>query len=100
MDKIKEVVNNPALLEQKLKEFFNKVDADKKGFITHEQLKDAIILTGKELNLPKPEKEPTEEEKAQGRKIVDPDGSGKITFENFRKFSLIAIEEAKKRSKL
>ena len=100
MDKIKEVVNNPDLLEEELKKFFNKVDADKKGYITHEQYKEAVILTAKELNLPKPEKEPTEEEKAQAKKIVDPDGTGKITFENFRKFSLLAIEEAKKRGKL
>ena len=100
MDKIKEVVNNPARLEEELKKFFNKVDADKKGYITHEQYKEAVILTAKELNLPKPEKEPTEEEKAQAKKIVDPDGTGKITFENFRKFSLLAIEEAKKRGKL
>ena len=100
MDKIKEVVNNPSLLEEELKKFFNKVDADKKGYITHEQYKEAVILTAKELNLPKPEKEPTEEEKAQAKKIVDPDGTGKITFENFRKFSLLAIEEAKKRGKL
>ena len=100
MDKIKEVVNNPALLEEELKKFFNKVDVDKKGYITHEQYKEAVILTAKELNLPKPEKEPTEEEKAQAKKIVDPDGTGKITFENFRKFSLLAIEEAKKRGKL
>ena len=100
MDKIKEVVNNPALLEEELKKFFNKVDVDKKGYITPEQYKEAVILTAKELNLPKPEKEPTEEEKAQAKKIVDPDGTGKITFENFRKFSLLAIEEAKKRGKL
>ena len=100
MDKIKEVVNNPALLEEELKKFFNKVDADKKGYITPEQYKEAVILTAKELNLPKPEKEPTEEEKAQAKKIVDPDGTGTITFENFRKFSLLAIEEAKKRGKL
>jgi len=100
MDKIKEVVNNPALFDEKLKEFFNKVDTDKKGFISHEQLKQAIELTAKELNLPKPEKEPTAEEKEQAKKIVDPDGSGKITFENFKKFSKIAVEEAKKRGKL
>ena len=100
MDKIKEVVNNPARLEEELKKFFNKVDVDKKGYITPEQYKEAVILTAKELNLPKPEKEPTEEEKAQAKKIVDPDGTGKITFENFRKFSLLAIEEAKKRGKL
>ena len=30
MDKVKEVVNNPALLEEKLKEFYDKVDAEKK----------------------------------------------------------------------
>ena len=100
MDKVREVVNNPALLEEKLKEFFNKADVDKKGYITHEQYKEAAILTAKELNLPKPEKEPTPEELEQAKKIVDPEGNGKITFENFRKFSLVAIEEAKKRGKL
>ena len=100
MDKIKEVVADPAKLEEALKKAFEKLDADKKGYITLEALKEGMIKKAQELNLPKPEKEPTEEEKAQAKKIVDPDGSGKITFENFRKFSLVAIEEAKKRGKL
>jgi Ca2+-binding EF-hand superfamily protein len=50
--------------------------------------------------LPKPEREPTEEEKEKARKIADPDGTGKITFESFRTLSLAAIEEGKKRGKL
>ena len=70
MDKIKEVVNNPALLEEKLKEYFNKVDVDKKGYISHEALKQALENTAKELNLPKPEREPTEEEKEKAKKLL------------------------------
>jgi len=100
MDKIKEVVNNPALLEEKLKEFFNKVDVEKKGYITPEALKQAMENTAKELNLPKPEKEPTEEEKEQAKKVADPQGTGQITFEGFRNLSLAIIAEAKKRGKL
>ncbi len=100
MEKIKEIVNNPTLLEEKLKEFFNKVDVEKKGFITHEALKQAMENTAKELNLPKPEREPTAEEKEQARKVVDPQGTGQITFEGFRNLSLAIIAEAKKRGKL
>lgn len=100
MEKIKEIVNNPTLLEEKLKEFFNKVDVEKKGFITHEALKQAMENTAKELKLPKPEREPTAEEKEQARKIADPQGNGQITFEGFRNLSLGIIAEAKKRGKL
>ena len=100
MDKLKAIANDPAKLDEELKKAFEKMDVEKKGFISHEVLKTALIEQAKALGLPKPEKEPTEEEKAQAKKIVDPDGTGKITFENFRKFSLLAIEEAKKRGKL
>ena len=100
MEKIKEVVNNPALLEERLKSFYAKVDKSNKGYITHEELKVALETTAKELNLPKPEREPTEEEKEKGRKIADPDGTGKITFESFRKLALAAIEEGRKRGKI
>ena len=100
MDKIKEVVNNPALLEEKLKEFFAKVDKDNRGYITPDELKLAMEETGKRLNLPKPEKEPTEEEKEKAKKLCDPEGTGKINFEGFRRLSLAIIEEGKKRGKL
>ena len=100
MDKIKEVVNNPALLEEKLREFYDKVDTQKKGYITPDELQAAMKATAEKLNLPKPEREPTEEEKEQGRKLADPTGSGKITFEGFRALSLAIITEAKKRGKL
>ena len=100
MDKIKAVVNDPVKLEQVLKEKFDKVDAEHKGYITPEELKAALIEQAKALGLPKPEKEPTEEEKEKAKKIADPDGTGKITFENFKKLALAGIEKGKREGKL
>jgi len=100
MDKIKAVVNDPAKLQEELKKAFEKMDADKKGYISHEVLKAALIEQAKALGLPKPEKEPTEEEKAAARKIADPDGSGKITFENFVKLMEAGIKKAKEMGKI
>jgi Ca2+-binding EF-hand superfamily protein len=100
MDKIKAVVNDPAKLQEELKKAFEKMDADKKGYISHEVLKTALIEQAKALGLPKPEKEPTEEEKAAARKIADPDGSGKITFENFVKLMEAGIKKAREAGKI
>ena len=100
MDKIKAVVNDPAKLQEELKKAFEKMDAEKKGYISHEVLKTALIEQAKALGLPKPEKEPTEEEKAAARKIADPDGSGKITFENFLKLMEAGIKKAKEMGKI
>ena len=100
MDKIKEVVNDPAKLEKCLKEGFEKMDADKKGYVSHEVLKEALIAQAKALGLPKPEKEPTEEEKAKAKQIADPDGTGKITFENFKKLMHAGIEKGRKEGKI
>jgi Ca2+-binding EF-hand superfamily protein len=100
MDKLKAVVNDPAKLQEELKKAFEKMDAEKKGYISHEVLKTALIEQAKALGLPKPEKEPTEEEKAAARKIADPDGSGKITFENFVKLMEAGIKKAKEMGKI
>jgi Ca2+-binding EF-hand superfamily protein len=100
MDKLKAVVNDPAKLQEELKKAFEKMDAEKKGYISHEVLKNALIEQAKALGLPKPEKEPTEEEKAAARKIADPDGSGKITFENFVKLMEAGIKKAREMGKI
>ena len=100
MDKLKAVVNDPAKLEEELKKAFEKMDAEKKGYISHEVLKQALIEQAKALGLPKPEKEPTEAEKEAARKISDPDGSGKITYENFVKLMHAGIKKAKEMGKI
>ena len=100
MDKLKAIANDPAKLDEELKKAFEIMDTEKKGFISHEVLKAALIDQAKALGLPKPEKEPTEEEKEKAKKIADPDGSGKITFENFKKLMLAGIEKARAAGKL
>ena len=100
MDKLKAVVNDPAKLEEELKKAFEKMDADKKGYISHEVLKQALIDQAKALGLPKPEKEPTEAEKEAARKIADPDGSGKITYENFVKLMHAGIKKGRELGKI
>ena len=100
MDKIKEVVADPAKLEEALKKAFEKLDADKKGYITLEALKEGMIKKAKELNLPKPEKEPTEEDKEKARKIADPEGKNQVTYENFVKFFHALLQRAKEKGKI
>lgn len=100
MDKIKAVVNDPAKLEEELKKAFEKMDAEKKGYISHEVLKKALEEQAKALGLPKPEKEPTEAEKEAARKIADPDGSGKITYENFVKLMHAGIKKGRELGKI
>ena len=100
MDKLKAVVNDPAKLEEELKKAFEKMDAEKKGYISHEVLKQALIEQAKALGLPKPEKEPTEAEKEAARKIADPDGTGKITYENFVKLMHAGIKKGRELGKI
>ena len=100
MEKIKEVVADPAKLEEAFKKAFEKLDADKKGYISVEAIKEALIDQAKMLGLPKPEKEPTEEEKEKAKKIADPEGTGKVTYENFVKFIKVGIEKGKAQGKI
>ena len=100
MEKLKEVVNDPAKLEQALKQAFEKMDTEKKGWVTHEVLKEALIAQAKALGLPKPEKPPTEEEKEAAKKLADPEGTGKVTYENFVKLMHAGIKKARDAGKI
>ena len=98
MDKAKEIVNDPAKLEANLKQAWEKLDAQKQGFITFDVLKEGLKNQAKALGLP--ERQETEEEKANMKKLADPDGTGKITFENFMKLMKAGIEKMKAAGKL
>ena len=100
MDKVKEIVNDPAKLEEALKAAFAKMDAEKKGFITMDVLKAGLLEQGKLLGISKPEKEPTDAEKEAARKIADPDGTGKITYEGFFNLMKSQIQKARDMGKL
>ena len=98
MEKYKEIANDPAKLEASLKDTWAKI-AKGAPSITHEEFKVASIEFAKTLNLPKAP-EPTEAEKEAAKKLVDPNGTGKIDFEGFKKLVHAGIEKGKKEGKL
>ncbi len=101
-EKIKEIVNDPAKLEAKLKELWAKVDAKGEGSVPIDVLrakaeafaKDKGIMALPEFRMP------TEEERAKARQIADPNNTGKVDFEGFKKIAHAAIEKGKKEGKL
>jgi len=68
--------------EARLKELFDFLDADGKGYITHADLKSLAAELGKEV--------PDEKVKELISK-ADPTNSGKVTFQNFKTAMSVAI---------
>ena len=99
MDKAKELANDPAKLEAELKKAFEKMDSDKKGFVSYETLQAALVEQFKAMGLPQ-YKTPSKEEMEKIKQIIDPEGSGKITYENFAKLIQAQIQKAKAAGKL
>ena len=98
MEKYKEICNDPAKLEAHLKETWAKISKGAES-VTHEEFKVAAEEMAKTLNLPGMH-QPTEEEKAAAKKLVDPNGTGKINFEGFKALIQAAIAKGKKEEKI
>ena len=98
MEKCKEIMSDPAKLEAFLKDSWAKIDAKGEGAVTYEQYIAGANAISKSLGFPE-EKPPTEEEIAAAKKIADPNGTGKISFEGFKALMNAMIEEAKKEAK-
>ena len=98
MEKLKEIVADPAKLEAFLKDSWTKIDAKGEGAVTYEQYIAGADAICKELGLPE-EKPPTEEEIAAAKKVADPNGTGKVNYEGFKALMHAMIEEAKKEAK-
>ena len=99
MEKYKEIVNDPAKLEAAMKDAWAKIDAKGQGFVTHEEFRVAAEAMAKTMNLPGVQP-PTEEEKEKAKKLVDPDGTGKINYEGFVKLVKAGIEKGKREGKI
>ena len=99
MDKYKEIANDPAKLEAKLKEIWAKIDAKGEGSIPHAQFEAISRQLAQEANLPKGP-EPSAEEKEKIKKLVDPNNTGKITFEGFKTIVQAGIAKGKKEGKI
>ena len=99
MEKYKEIVNDPVKLEAHLKDTWAKLSKGQES-ITHEEFKAGAKELSKTLNLPADIKEPTDEEKEKAKKLVDPNGTGKITYEGFVRLVKAGIEKGKREGKI
>ena len=99
MEKYKEIANDPVKLEAALKDAWAKIDAKSAGFVTHEEFRTAAEAMAKTMNLPGVQPL-TDEEKAAAKKLVDPNGTGKITFEGFKALVQAGIAKGKKEGKI
>ena len=93
MDKAKEIISDPAKFEAAMNQAWEKLDPEKKGYTSYDAVRDALKDQAKAMGIP--EREPTPEEKEAAKKLADPEGTGKITKENFVKFIKFGIEKAR-----
>ena len=98
MDKAKEILADPAKFEAAMKQAWEKLDPEKKGYATYEAVKENLKAQAKAMGMP--DREGTPEEIAAAKKLADPEGTGKVTYDNFVKFIKCGIEQAKKQGKI
>ncbi len=99
MEKWKEIANDPAKLEAAMKETWAKIDTKGEGSVDLKQFETISRELAKQMNLPQ-DKEPTPEEKEKAKKLVDPNGTGKINFEGFKALVQAGIAKGKKEGKI
>ena len=99
MEKWKEIANDPAKLEAAMKETWAEIDTKGEGSVDLKQFETISRELAKQMNLPQ-NKEPTPEEKEKAKKLVDPNGTGKINFEGFKALVQAGIAKGKKEGKL
>ena len=93
MEKAKEIISDPNKLKAALEEAWKKLDPQNQGFTTLEAVRESLKAQAKALGMP--EREGTPEEKEQAKKLADPEGTGKVTKENFMKLMHAGIEKMK-----
>ena len=84
VQKLGEVLNDPAKLDAALKKAFAKLDAQNQGFISFATLDNSLKMVFAALGMPGMTLSP--EQKARMKQEVDPAGNDKITCDNFSKF--------------
>ena len=99
MEQYKEIAKDPVKLEAKLKETWAKIDAKGEGFVTPQAFGAAMASMAQQMKIPGA-KPPSPEEIVEFQKVLDPENTGKITYEGFERLAKYRIEKAKKEGKL
>ena len=88
-----EIMKDPVKLEAEAKKLFEKLDHDKKGYLDVAILKDISDNKLSQLKVPIPRL--PKEQKEFLIKVADPNGTGKITLENYLVMAKTIIEKMK-----
>ena len=99
MEQFKEILSDPAKLEAKLKEDWAKIDTKGEGSVTYKELMEAYQKMAKAMNLPE-KKQPTKEEEEKIKKLIDPEGTGKVNFQGFVNLVKAGAEQLKATGKV
>lgn len=93
-EKIKQfLMATPEQQEAEIKKGFDMMDKEHQGYVSLETITAGFVKMGEMFG--KPPKEPTPEEKAQSLKILDPQGTGKVTWECYKTFMMGLVEKFK-----
>ena len=99
MEAFKELLKDPAKMEASFKDSWAKIDAKNEGEVPFDVFTAALEQLSKEMHTT--EMLPTTDEgKAKFKQITDPNNTGKVNFEGFKKIVLTGIENMKKEGKL
>ena len=99
MEQYKDLVNDPAKLEAKLKEDWAKIDAKGEGSVSLEVFHGFVEKMIKHFNVD-PSKLPKKEDNDKIVKLVDPEGTGKVNFEGYQRLVHAGLEQLKKLGKV
>ena len=99
MDKVKELMKDPAKLEETIKASWAKIDTKNEGEVEFGVFKVALEQIAKEMQIT--EMLPTTEKGAEEfKKVTDPNNKGKVNFEGFQAVIKLGLENMKKEGKL
>ena len=92
MNKLKELANDPEKLEAALKQIWSKFDTKNQGWVTHDEFR-AISIELRKGAGEHVDKMPSDEERNKIKQLIDPDNTGKVTFEQFVKLTKLGFEK-------
>ena len=87
------IMKDPVKLEAEAKKIFEKLDKDKKGYLDVAVIRDIEENKLSQLKVPMPQL--PKEKKEALLKLADPEGTGKITLENYLKMTKAVVEKMK-----
>ena len=92
MNKLKELANDPEKLEAALKQIWSKFDTKNQGWVNHDEFR-AISIELRKGAGESVDKMPSDEERNKIKQLIDPDNTGKVTFEQFVKLTKLGFEK-------